>query len=98
MFLAATSTEDIALPSDGDGVGLPVEVAFVPVAENREPANGEYHSAAWAVDDGEDVIVILVGPDGGVSLEQGEYVVWTRVTAVSPRRPVRRSGPLTVGV
>ncbi|MEU9888000.1 hypothetical protein [Sphaerisporangium sp. NPDC051011] len=98
MWLAATSTEDLAIPCTGDATGLPVQVAFVPVAERREPASDEYHTAAWAVDDGQDVIVITVGPGSAVVLEAGQYVVWARVTSAAPRKPVRRSGSLTVGV
>lgn len=93
MYLPVTSTEDILIPATGDATGLPVKVAFVLNSEEREPTEVEYHDAAWEGTD----IVLLVGPDSTVVLAEGEYDVWVQVTGVSPRKPVRRSGLLTVG-
>jgi hypothetical protein len=43
-----------------------------------------------------DEATVLVGAGTAVELTPGVYVIWSRVT-IGSRRPVRRSGILTVG-
>jgi hypothetical protein len=91
-YLPATSAEDLYVPVSAEATGLPVQIAIVPAAAG-EPADAEYHAAAWA-DGGE--VTLLIGAGTPVPLTPGEYVVWVRITA-SGQAPVRRAGLLTVG-
>lgn len=90
-YMPVTSKEKLRVPHDASATVYPVEIA-IKAASLGEPDNGDYHSATW---DGTDA-VLLVGAGSDVPLSEGEYVVWTRVTA-GDERPVRRSGVLTVG-
>jgi hypothetical protein len=90
-YLPASSKEDVFVRWGADAIGQPVQIAIVPVAQG-EPADDDYFAATWAGDEA----TLLIGSGTAVVLAPGEYVVWSRVT-VGGRRPVRRSGLLTVG-
>lgn len=90
-YMPASSTEDVFVRWGADAVGQPVQIAIVPITAG-EPADADYNAATWSGDEA----TILIGAGTAVVLAPGEYVVWSRVT-VSGRRPVRRSGLLTVG-
>lgn len=90
-YMPASSTEDVFVRWGADAIGQPVEIAIVPVV-NGEPADSDYVAATWVADEA----TLTIGAGTTVVLTPGEYVVWSRVT-VGGRRPVRRSGLLTVG-
>ena len=90
-YMPASSKEDVFVRWGADAVGQPVEVAFVLVDEG-EPSDADYVAATWTGDEA----TLAIGAGTAVVLAPGVYVVWSRVT-VAGRRPVRRSGLLTVG-
>lgn len=97
--MPATSNEDVEV-FWGAAVAAadpPVQIAIIPWASpENEPADADYIAAAWMVETpGYAGLHIGLGTDH--VYEAGEYVIWTRVTAGN-RRPVRRSGLLTIGV
>jgi quercetin dioxygenase-like cupin family protein len=95
-YMPASSNEDIDVHWGASLTGLGVQIAIIRVTvPPREPNDGEYHPATWVGDTGKATLHIGAGTD--VVLEPGEYAVWSRIT-VGDRRPVRESGPLTVGV
>lgn len=70
-----------------------VEVAFVQTAE---PDSGDWETADWAnlSPAGADAR-ILVGPGGAVTLTDGTWQMWVRVTS-TPEMPVLHAGPVQV--
>lgn len=92
-YMAASSKEDIYVAWGVEAVGLPVQIAIIPLASpEAEPEDGDYRDADW---DGT-YAKLLIGAGTTVALAPGQYVVWGRLTA-GTRRPVRRSGLLTIG-
>jgi len=71
----------------------PVDVAIV---RTPEPDEGDWVAATWAnvTPAGADAR-ILVGPGGDVTLTDGMWHMWVRVTA-TPEVPVLYSGPILV--
>ncbi|MEV4179931.1 hypothetical protein AB0J28_00610 [Streptosporangium canum] len=94
--MPATSNEDVGVFWGTAADGLPVQIAIiVRTADEDEPVDADYHDAEW--DDGNPGWATLhIGAGSPVELAEGEYVIWTRLTA-GTRRPVRRSGLLTIG-
>lgn len=90
-YMPATSTEDVFVRWSGDAVGQPAQIAIVPIADG-EPGDADYKAATWVGDEA----TVLIGAGTAIVLVPGEYVIWSRVT-IGSRRPVRRSGILTVG-
>jgi hypothetical protein len=90
-YMPVSSRETVRVPWGSAATAFPVEIAIV-LATAGEPADADYHAAAW---DGDEA-VLLIGADTDVDLAAGEYVVWSRVTT-GTQQPVRRSGILTVG-
>jgi hypothetical protein len=90
-YMPASSKEDVFVRWAGDAVGQPAGIAVVPVAAG-EPVDADYKTASWVGDEA----TVLVGAGTAVELTPGVYVIWSRVT-IGSRRPVRRSGILTVG-
>ncbi|MCP2350629.1 hypothetical protein [Nonomuraea roseoviolacea] len=90
-YMPVTSKEELRVGWGADFSAWPVELAVV-LETSGEPADSEYHDAAW---DGTDA-VLVIGQGSSLELAPGQYVVWTRITT-STQRPVRRSGILTVG-
>ncbi|MER7131246.1 hypothetical protein [Streptosporangium saharense] len=94
-YMPASSKEDLYVSWGADAIGLPVQIAIIPwAADEPEPADADYHDATWDGTTG--YARLLIGAETPVELAEGTYVVWTRLTA-GTRRPVRRSGLLTVG-
>ncbi|MET8334372.1 hypothetical protein [Streptosporangium canum] len=92
-YMAASSTEDIYISWGSEATGLPVQIAIIPLTSpENEPTDADYHDATR---DGTDAR-LLIGAGTDVVLTPGQYVVWGRLTA-GTRRPVRRSGLLTIG-
>lgn len=95
-YMAASSREDLYVKWGVEAVGLPVQIAVIPrTTPEEEPDDGEYVTASW--DGATGWATLLIGAGSSMVLTPDEYVVWSRVTA-GPQRPVRRHGPLTVGV
>ncbi|WP_188188042.1 hypothetical protein [Nonomuraea sp. SYSU D8015] len=90
-YMPATSKEDVYVRWGADAVGQPVQIAIVPPSAG-EPGDADYRNATWVDDEAS----LLVGAGTDVPLAPGVYVIWSRVT-IGSRRPVRRSGLLTVG-
>ena len=74
-----------------------VEMAFP--AAKVDPVSGDWKTATWEVDTTTDpdryFARCLVGTGGTVSLADGLYDVWVRVTD-SPEMPVKKAGQLVV--
>lgn len=95
-YMPATSNEELLVHWGADAVGLPVQIAIIPAQTPEvEPADADYKAASWDGTTGSCMLPVGDGTD--MPLQPGEYVVWSRLT-VGSRRPVRRSGTLTVGV
>lgn len=94
-YMPASSSEDIYVFWGTAAITLPVQIAVIPrTADEAEPADIDYHDASW--DGSTGYAKLHIGASTPIELAEGEYVVWTRITAVGGR-PVRRSGLLTVG-
>lgn len=74
-----------------------VEMAFK--SDGTEPSTPDWKTAAWETDATTDPDTYyarcLVGPGGTVTLTDGSYDVWVRVTD-SPEIPVKKAGRLVV--
>lgn len=94
--MPASSREDVRVFWGTAAVGLTVQIAIIPwVSPENEPADADYIAAAW---DGVTGFATLeIGFGSANVFTPGEYVVWTRITA-GAKKPVRRSGLLTIGV
>jgi hypothetical protein len=79
-------------PGIPDVTVYPPEVALV-TDDGQEPADGDYHPAAWI--DGE--MALLVGPNGGVVYPAGDYFCYGRLTA-GQEQPVMPSGRVRIGL
>lgn len=102
LQLSSLSTEYVRVPVSAfeDGVEvnpspLAVEMAFP--AYGVEPAGGDWVTAEWepGAACGGWFARCLVGPAGAVTLANGSYDVWVRVTD-SPETPVRKAGPIRI--
>jgi hypothetical protein len=90
LTIPSVSREYIRVPVTGATASMPVEIAIVgSVVE--EPAETDWHPATW---DGTDAR-ILIGPGTLLTLTDGWYRVWVRVTA-GAERPVLRSGLIQI--
>ena len=91
LTIPSTSLEYLHVPITGGSLDTPVEIAVVAVTV-EEPAVGDWKTAdVW---DGA-VAKLLIGPGGTLTLADGAYRVWVRVTA-TPEIPVLRSGLIKV--
>jgi len=72
-----------------------VQMAFV----NGEPTSGDWKTATWEADSSTNPTTYyarcLVGPGGTVTLSDGDYQVWVKITD-SPEVPVLKAGRLVV--
>lgn len=73
-------------------------IDFAFVAENAEPTGGDYsvagswdHSSAISQD-----AAVLVGPSGTVTLAEGTYDVWIRISGLPNETPTKFIGVLRV--
>lgn len=69
-----------------------VTMAFV---TTDEPVSGDFKTASWETDNGKYYARCLVGPGGTITLSDGLYSVWVKVTD-SPEVPVLKAGTLMV--
>ena len=74
-----------------------VEMAFI--SGDTEPTSPDWKAASWETDTTTEPDTYyarcLVGPGGTVTLADGLYQVWVRVTD-SPEIPVKKSGELRI--
>lgn len=94
MVIPSTSTEYLHIPVTAPtGVDLdsaPVQIAVV--AHRANPADDEWHTAAWADNDAR----ILIGPGTDIVLAAGDYRVWINIDPPGSEDIVRQSGVLSV--
>lgn len=94
MVIPASSTEylhvPVTLPSGVDTGSTPVRIAVV--AHRADPADSEWHDAAWV--DG--AARILIGPDSALGLAAGDYRVWINLDPPGVENVVRKAGILSV--
>lgn len=78
-----------------DPTGGAAEFAFM--SDNSEPSGGDWETGSWETDPAGPTYYarILVGPSGDVTLADGKYKVWLRISD-NPEIPVRRVGVLTI--
>ena len=74
-----------------------VQMAFT--TAEAEPVGGDWKAATWETDSATEpdtyYAVCLVGPGGTVTLADGTYRMWVKVTD-SPEIPVKKAGILIV--
>jgi len=94
VVIPASSTEYLHVPVTApDGVDLddtPVKIAVV--AHRANPADDEWHTAAWAGT----AARLLIGPDTDIELVAGDYRVWIHIDPPGAEAIVRKSGVLSV--
>lgn len=94
MVIPASSTEfmhiPVTVPAGVDTGSTPVRVAVV--AHRANPADTEWHAAAWAGSDAR----ILIGPGTSIVLAQGDYRVWINIDPPGSEDVVRKAGILTI--
>lgn len=75
-----------------------VTMAFTTIG--TEPVSGDWKTASWETDATRNpdryYARVLVGPSGTVTLADGSYDVWVKVTGVGSEVPIVRAGRLTV--
>ncbi|TMR97547.1 hypothetical protein [Nonomuraea basaltis] len=93
--ISSLSRPYLYIPVEGPAGTETVEIAFtVPGAEPAEP---NWHLAEWINATGKGATArILIGPGGTVTLTDGTYMAWVRITG-AVERPVLPSGlvPIT---
>lgn len=81
-----------------DLTGGTVQMAFTVVG--TEPVTNDWKSATWETDSTRNpdryYARCMVGPSGTITLSDGTYDVWVKVTGVGTEIPVIRAGALTV--
>jgi hypothetical protein len=93
---AAVHAEELGLTVNP--TAATVEMAFVqPLAD---PQAGDWKAAVWDTDSSDPAGTVyyaqcLVGPGGTVTLANGRYTVWVRVTR-GTEQPARKAGTLIV--
>ncbi|MEV1168602.1 hypothetical protein [Nonomuraea sp. NPDC049784] len=93
--ISSLSREFVYIPVEGPSGGEAVEVAFT--NEDGKPAETDWRAAMWdtVTATGADA-KILVGPgEGAVTLPEGTYRAWVRVTS-SVEQPVLPGGLVPV--
>lgn len=97
LVLSSLTTEYLHIPVTGD-VDLDAQVvaiAVIPVGQ-EEPADDEWHEAAWVGAVGTTRSArVLIGPEEDLELANGTYTAWVKVTD-TPEIPVRKSGLIRV--
>jgi hypothetical protein len=103
LKISSLSKEYVRVPVSATESGQPVdptgdtvEMAF---KTSGEPSGGDWKAASWETDNSVSPVVYyarcLVGPGGTVTLADGTYDVYVRVTD-SPEIPVTNVGKLVV--
>lgn len=89
---------DVAPGSTVDLTTGTVQMAFTTIG--TEPVANDWKSASWATDTSRNPDRIfakcLVGPGGAVTLTDGTYAVWVKVSGIGNETPVKAAGTLTV--
>lgn len=101
--MSALSTQYVQTPVRAFQQGQPynptgdaVVMAFI--AGFGEPGNTDWKTASWAwttAINGYYIAQCLVGPGGTITLAQGTYAVWIKITD-NPEIPVINTGSLTI--
>lgn len=97
LVIASTSLETVRAPIDDD-TGANLSLLTVQMAFTAgEPTGPDWKSATWYTQTNPTryLASCLVGPGGTVTLAEGTYYIWSKVTG-SPDVPVKRHGVLVV--
>jgi hypothetical protein len=104
LVLSSLSLEQVrvrvAAVTNGSPVNPTVDtVAMAFKQADAEPAGGDWKTATWETDSTTSPPTYyarcLVGPGGAVTLADGVWAVWVKVTD-SPEIPVRKVGKVTI--
>jgi hypothetical protein len=103
LEISSLSKEYIRVPVSATAAGVPVnptaDVVQMAFVTSGEPAGGDWKSADWETNAETSPPTYyarcLVGPGGTVTLADGTYQIWVKVTD-SPEVPVKRAGVLVV--
>ncbi|MFC9268939.1 hypothetical protein ACFTXJ_14350 [Streptomyces zhihengii] len=94
MVIPATSTEylhvAVTAPVGTDLTGTPVRIAVI--GHDGNPTSAEWKTAEWVGTHAR----LLIGPDSGLVLTRGTYLVWIAVDPPGAEHIVRRSGTLNI--
>jgi hypothetical protein len=88
--ISVLSLEYLHVPLSIDVQGADFEIGFTEY-EFRDIGPTTWYEAEYE----NGAARVLVGPDGGVELPVGVYMVWVRVTA-NPEIPVRQAGRIVI--
>jgi hypothetical protein len=104
VVLSSLSLEHVRVRVSAVVNGAPINptadvVAMAFKQADAEPSGGDWKTASWETDATSTPSTYyarcLVGPSGTVTLADGEWDVWIKVTD-SPEVPVRKIGKVTV--
>jgi len=94
-----TSLEEVPVavtsPAGINPTGDTVQMAFLAVPPPAQPTTLEWNVATWQSLAVPYIALCLVGPGGTITLTQGQWYVWIKLTA-SPEVPVKYCGILQV--
>ncbi len=76
-----------------DPTAYAVDIAFM--VSTHRPSEDDWHEAEWESNGSSHYASILVGPDGGVGLQETDYSVYVRINA-GAEYPVILSGYLNM--
>lgn len=76
-----------------DPTGDTVQLAFLPFGQ--QPASGDWKAASWETISSKYYARCLVGPGGAITLTNGRYQIWVKITD-NPEIPVLRGDEITV--
>lgn len=100
LKVSSLSTEYIRVSVSVTKAGIPfdptgdtVQMAFP--LPNVEPVLADWKASSWESTGGNYWARCLVGPSGTVTLADGNYDVWVKITD-SPEIPVRKVGSLSI--
>ena len=95
----ATSLEEVPVtvtaPIGINPTSDTVVMAFLAVPPPTQPTSLQWQTATWLSTSAPYTALCLVGPGGTITLAQGQWYVWIKITA-SPEIPVKYAGILQV--
>ena len=94
LQISSLSVEYVHVPitsnlDTGDLNDLTVQLAIVP--DGQEPVTGDWKTGTWIGNHA----AVLVGPGATITLTDGTYDVWVKITA-TPEVPVLLSGSIHI--
>ncbi len=84
-----------AFDEDGSIDPTPYEVDVAFVATGSRPTEDDWHEGSWVSSGSSNYVRILVGPEGGVELQEADYAVYVRINA-GAEYPVMLTGYLAL--